>query len=70
MKLPSSPIDLLVVMDPIASITPEKDSSFAMMLEAQRHGWRIRVAELGDIWIRDGRAWGRLTEVQVTDHLF
>jgi glutathione synthase len=55
-------------MDPIASITPEKDSSFAMMLEAQRHGWRIRVAELGDIWIRDGRAWGRLTEVQVTDH--
>ena len=69
MKLESNGVRLLVVMDPIASITPDKDSSFAMMLEAQRRGWFITVAELDDISIRDGRAWGRLTETQVTDRL-
>ena len=54
---PSS-VDLLVVMDPVASVVPSKDSSFAMMLEAQRRAWRIWVAQLGDIGIRDGRSWG------------
>jgi glutathione synthase len=54
-------------MDSIASITPKKDSSFAMMLEAQRRGWVITVADFEDLSIRDGRAWGRLTEMRVTD---
>ena len=63
---PSS-VDLLVVMDPVASVMPSKDSSFAMMLEAQRRAWRLWVAQLGDIWIRDGRSWGRLTELHVID---
>ena len=31
-----------VVMDPIAKIKPWKDSTFAMMLEAQRRGHRRR----------------------------
>jgi len=60
-------LDLLVVMDPIESIKPEKDSSFAMMLEAQRRGWRVRYAELGSIWLRDGQAFGDLTDVRVRD---
>ena len=30
---------LLVVMDPLRAIDPTKDSSFAMLLEAQRLGW-------------------------------
>ncbi len=34
-------MDLLVVMDPIGSIAPEKDTSFAITLEAQRRDWRI-----------------------------
>jgi glutathione synthase len=67
MNSQSNGVRLLVVMDPIASITTEKDSSFAMMLEAQRRGWFVTVADLDDLSIRDGRAWGRLTEMRVTD---
>ena len=45
-----------VVMDPIASIHPHKDSSLAMLLEAQRRGWALSYMELGHLRTRDGRA--------------
>lgn len=32
-------IKLGIVMDPISSINIKKDTSFAMLLEAQRRGW-------------------------------
>jgi glutathione synthase len=67
MKLSGTPVDILVVMDPITSISPKKDSSFAMMLEAQRRGWRILYTVMHDIWLRDGQACGRLTELRVID---
>ena len=34
-------LNLGIVMDPIESITPYKDSSFAMLLEAERRGAEI-----------------------------
>ena len=34
------PLDVVVVMDPIGSIRIAKDSTFAMLLEAQRRGHR------------------------------
>ncbi|MCB1566988.1 MAG: glutathione synthase, partial [Xanthomonadales bacterium] len=34
-------LDIAVVMDPIQSIKPNKDSSLAMLLEAQRRGHRL-----------------------------
>ena len=58
---------LAVIMDPIESIKPHKDSSLAMMLEAQRRGWKIHYGQLHDIWLRDGEAFGRLTTLQVAD---
>jgi len=54
-------------MDPIESITPHKDSSLAMLLEAQSRGWKIHYGGLDDIWVRDGRALGRLTRLHVAD---
>jgi glutathione synthase len=62
----SSP-KLAVIMDPIQSIKPHKDSSFAMLLEARRRGWEIHCCGLADIWLRDGEAFGRLTVLQVAD---
>jgi glutathione synthase len=56
-----------VVMDPIEAIHPEKDSTLAMLLEAQRRGWRILYGQLADIWLRDGQAFGRLTALRVAD---
>ena len=32
------PLDIVVVMDPIASIHPKKDTTFALLLEGQRRG--------------------------------
>jgi glutathione synthase len=58
---------LAVVMDPIGSIDPHKDSTLALLREAQKRGWGIRYGELGDIWLRDGVAFGRLGELRVAD---
>lgn len=58
---------LAVIMDPIGSIKPDKDSTLALLLEAQRRDGDIFYGELQDIWLRDGRAYGRLSRLQVTD---
>jgi len=56
-----------VIMDPIGSIKIKKDSTFAMMLAAQRIGWRIWYMELGDLRLRGSLAEGRMREVRVMD---
>ena len=57
-----------VVMDPIGSIKPYKDSSFAMLLAAQRRGWECWYFELGDLFVRDGQAFGHARPVEVRDN--
>lgn len=56
-----------VVMDPIGSIKPWKDSSFAMLLAAQRRGWTCWYLELGDLFLRDGCAYGHARPIEVRD---
>ena len=56
-----------VVMDPIGSINIAKDTSFALMLEAQARGWEIHYLELGDLFLRDGAAYGRTRRLGVRD---
>lgn len=58
---------LAVVMDPIDRIYPGKDSTLAMLLAAQSRGWDLRYAEMADIWLRDGEAFGRLRDIKVAD---
>ncbi|WP_257386656.1 glutathione synthase [Tahibacter caeni] len=58
---------LVVLMDPIATITPKKDSTLAMLLEAQRRGWRLRYCTQGDLAVRQGEAWARLAPLTVED---
>jgi glutathione synthase len=53
-------VKLGVVMDPIGSIHVDKDSSFAMLCEAQRRGWEIHYLEQADLGLRDGQPYGRL----------
>ena len=47
--MPSRPIKLGVIMDPIGSINLNKDSTLAMLLEAQRRGWELYYMELTDL---------------------
>jgi glutathione synthase len=65
----SSPPRIVVVMDPIASIKPAKDTTLAMMLAAQQRGWTLWYAEQSDLWLRDGVAMARVRDVKVTDDL-
>ncbi len=65
--MPDSTLKLGVVMDPIGRITPKKDSSFAMLLEASRRGHEISYFELGDLKLADGRALGRGRPLAVRD---
>ncbi len=67
--MPSSAIRLLVVMDPIDSIKPAKDTTLAMLLAAQKRGWELWYAEQQDLWLRDGIAMGSLRRVTVRDDL-
>ena len=56
---------LAVLMDPIAGIHPEKDTTLAMLLEAQRRGYRLFYMTQGDLALRDGAAWARLASLVV-----
>src|SRR6266404_2986794 len=63
----SSRVRLVVIMDPIESIKPAKDSTLAILLAAQARGWQLFYAEQRHLWLRDGIAWGRLAPLQVFD---
>jgi len=56
-----------MVMDPIASITPKKDSSLAMLLEASRRGAEIHYFEQRDLRMLSGKAIGSSTRLTVRD---
>jgi glutathione synthase len=64
-----SSLRIVVVMDPIGSIKPAKDTTLAMMLAAQQRGWTLWYAEQSDLWLRDGVAMARVREVKVKNDL-
>ncbi|MBF7072003.1 glutathione synthase [Glaciecola sp. MH2013] len=59
-------IKLGIVMDPIEAINIKKDTSFAMLLEAQKRGYEIYYMEMGDLYINNGepRATAKLLNVK------
>ncbi|TMA84706.1 MAG: glutathione synthase [Deltaproteobacteria bacterium] len=60
-----------VVMDPVDKIDIDKDTSFVLMLEAQRRGHEIYFMELGDLFIRGGTPdarYRRLELARATPH--
>ena len=56
-----------IVMDPIQSITPYKDSSLAMLLEAERRDAEIHYFEQKDLSLVSGKAMGQSTLLHVRD---
>lgn len=51
-----SSIKLGIVMDPISQINIKKDSSFAMLLQAQQRGYEIHYMEMADLYLLQGQA--------------
>jgi len=62
-----TPRRLAVLMDPISQIKPYKDTSFAILLAAQKRGWALHYLEMQDLWAEAGVAYGRLRAIEVTD---
>src|SRR3546814_12796802 len=60
-------LDIVVVMDPIGDIRIAKDSTFAMLLEAQRRGHRLHYVRPGGLSLRDGVAMADLAPLSVRD---
>ena len=56
---------LLFVMDPVLGIDCTKDTTFVLMLEAQRRGHRVLVCEVGDLSVDAGRASARAHDVRL-----
>jgi len=55
-------------MDPIGSIKINKDSTFAMLLEAQARGWSIRYMEQQDLFLRDGQPFAHKRSLKLFDN--
>lgn len=62
-------IKLGVLMDPIATINPKKDSTLAMMLAAQTKGWQIYQFEQDGLYIQDGEVHVQCQQIEVFDDL-
>jgi glutathione synthase len=56
-----------VVMDPITAIKVAKDTTFAMLLAAQRRGWPISYMELGDLNFAHDVPMARMRALSVRD---
>lgn len=58
-------IKLAIVMDPISAINIKKDSSFAMLLEAQNRGYQLTYLEMRDLFIDNGKPMARARSLNV-----
>lgn len=58
-------IKLGIVMDPISQINVKKDSSLAMLLEAQSRGYELFYMEMEDLYLLNGRAHATMKPLQV-----
>ncbi|OOE78976.1 glutathione synthase [Salinivibrio sp. PR6] len=57
-----------VVMDPIEAISVKKDSTFAMMLAAQKRGWEVHYILMEDMSMKQGEPYARTHSVTVMDN--
>ena len=61
------PMNVVVVMDPIGTIKIAKDSTFAMLLEAQKRGHALHYVVPGGLGMAGGVAHARLAPLRVRD---
>jgi len=60
-------IKLGIVMDPISLVKVHKDSSMAMMLEAQQRGYQLFYMEMADLYLEQGECRARTQRITVFD---
>jgi glutathione synthase len=60
-------LKIAVQMDPIATINPAADSTFALMLEAQKRGHALDYYVVGTLGLRDNKVSAEVAAVKVFD---
>ena len=60
-------LQLGIIMDPIESINTKKDSTFAMMLEAQARGWQLFYMQQADLFLEKGTVSAKMKRITVQD---
>ena len=60
-------IVLAVLMDDIASINQKKDSTFAMLLEAQCRRWEVYTFDSSDMFYKEGKVLANACKTYVSD---
>lgn len=58
-------IKLGIVMDPIADINIKKDTSFAMLLNAQHRGYQLHYMEMSDLYLDKGKPMASMRSLSV-----
>ncbi|NQZ05273.1 glutathione synthase [Idiomarina sp.] len=58
---------LAMIMDPIAHVKTEKDTSFRLLLEAQARGYQSYYIEMADLLIDSGRPYAMARKITVKD---
>jgi glutathione synthase len=61
-------LKLGIVMDPIAQVKVHKDSSMAMMLEAQSRGYQLFYMEMNDLYLDQGECFASARNITVYDN--
>lgn len=58
---------ILVIMDPPSTIKPYKDTTVAMLLEAQHRDYQCFIAETEQLWLDNSDAWVAAHPIEVRD---
>jgi glutathione synthase len=56
-----------VIMDPVAGVKVEKDTTLALLLAAQSRGWELYYMEMNDVYLADSMPRARARILTVTD---
>ena len=57
-----------IIMDPVSRINTKKDSSFAMLLAAQKRGWELFYMEMQDLYTNDDIPMANIQNIKVEDN--
>lgn len=60
-------LNIGIIMDPVESIKPYKDSSLAMLLAAQRKGWKLHYILQSNLYLKDARVHADYQPIEVFD---
>ncbi len=58
-------IDLGIVMDPVTTLHRKKDSTLAMIVAAERRGWRVRCILQGDMHLAGNRVMAFMHDISI-----